>query len=429
MISGLTLLTEFLIKALIKDISISATVLTLIDIIMISIFAISLYLDLENSSKIKFARTPIILGYLFRILIVFFDIWGKSIYSLPNSGADSEMYYLNSVNYSFTHQTSRGGMFPKVMGTIFSFIGDSRVYGQFIIVLYSIVSLCILARMLSNIDIKEETKYNIMMIISLLPNLAIISSVFLRESIVAMFITLSCYFFFKWIKNGNVFIFVFSFVLAFTASMFHSGSAAITIGYIAVVLMYDRKIAKFKFHVKNIVPAILLLLIVAFLYINYADTLFGKMQNVESISDIANTREAGGSSYAKYVGNSSSPVQMLIFTVPRILYFLFSPFPWQWRGMSDLIAFFFSSLFFMFAVWSDIKFLYSKEKKNRNLVIALTIIAAFTVFVFAWGVSNTGTAVRHRDKLTMIWALILALTHDRSVNKKLNEKKNNPFCL
>ena len=76
-------------------------------------------------------------------------------------------------------------------------------------------------------------------------------------------------------------------------------------------------------------------------------------------------------------------------------------------------------MFFLYVAWSDIRFLRSKEKKNRTLVIALTIVAVCTVFVFAWGVSNTGTACRHRDKITIIWGLLLALVYvpNRKIKK------------
>ena len=249
-----------------------------------------------------------------------------------------------------------------------------------ILLLFSILSLILVCSLLQEVEIDNHVRNTVCMLVCLLPNLAILSSIFLRESIVAMFITISFYLFYKWMNGkGNIF-FIFSFVSAFYASYFHSGSAAVAIGYIAVVLLYDRGSKTFRFRGKNL----------------------------------------GGSSYAQYVGNSSNPISMILFTPLRIVFFLFSPFPWQWRGLSDIIAFFFSSLFFLYTAWCDIRFLKSGEKKNRTLVIALTIVASCTAFVFAWGVSNTGTACRHRDKMTIIWGLILALTMN---NPKMNRKR------
>ena len=133
------------------------------------------------------------------------------------------------------------------------------------------------------------------------------------------------------------------------------------------------------------------------------------MAGVDDITDIANTLDYGGSSYARYVGNSSSIRNMVIFTIPRIFYFLFSPFPWQWRGFSDIIAFCFSSMFYYVAARSALVNLRFMSKKDKNKTIAIIIISISIVFIFAWGVSNTGTAARHRDKLVMLFASLYAL--------------------
>ena len=411
MFSVITLAVELVIKAFLNELTLGSGKTEAIDIAFIGLFSLAFLYDLGHSTKLKSLSFPLYLGYLFRVALLFFDRYGQNIYQLPNSGADSEMFYGNIVQYARTGSSGRSGSFITVMGTIFHYIGTSRLYGQFIILLFSIVSLILFCRLLQKVEIDGRARSTICIVVCLLPNLAILSSIFLRESIVAMFITISFYLFYKWLNGQSIMYFVLAFVSAFCASAFHSGSAAVAVGYIAIVLLYDRHSKRFRFRGRNLIPAILLIAVVAFLYINYGGELFGKMQNVENIDDVANTHDLGGSSYAQYVGNSSNPISMIIFTPLRIVFFLFSPFPWQWRGLSDIIAFVFSSLFFLYTAWCDIRFLRSGEKKNRTLVIALTIVAACTAFVFAWGVANTGTACRHRDKMTVIWGLILALTY------------------
>lgn len=58
--------------------------------------------------------------------------------------------------------------------------------------------------------------------------------------------------------------------------------------------------------------------------------------------------------------------------------------------------------------------------EKSNSIYTIDGSSTCTVFVFAWGVSNTGTACRHRDKMTIIWGLILALTYSPT---KYNYKK------
>ena len=138
-----------------------------------------------------------------------------------------------------------------------------------------------------------------------------------------------------------------------------------------------------------------------------------KMVGVENIEDVANTLEIGGSSYAKYVGNSNSIGNMIIYTPLRIVYFLFSPFPWQWRGITDIIAFLFSSLYFLYILALSLRNLINpvhiKQKDKQILMMILTIAV---VFVYSWGVSNTGTAARHRDKLVPLFAVLWAYSSD-----------------
>ena len=134
------------------------------------------------------------------------------------------------------------------------------------------------------------------------------------------------------------------------------------------------------------------------------------MLGVTELSDVANIQSGGGSSYAAYVGNSNSAGNMVIFTIPRIVFFLFSPFPWQWRGVADIIAFFFSGLYYMYISVRGLRYLMMRDAPNKTMVLKLLIIITCAVFVFAWGVSNTGTAARHRDKLVVLFAFLHAMT-------------------
>ena len=413
MFSVITLAVELVIKAFLNELTLGSGKTEAIDIAFIALFSLAFMYDIGRSKKLKQLSVPLFTGYIWRLLLLFWDIYGRDYYFLPNSGADSEMFYHTSCIYSVSGyvEGSRGGLFSKVMSIIFRYIGTSRLYGQFIIVLFSVVSLVLFALLLKKIDIPDKTRYYICLIVVLLPNLAILSSIFLRESITAMFITISFYLFYKWLNGKNIIYFVIAFISAFCASAFHSGSAAVAVGYVGIILLYDRQSKTFRFKMKNLIPTIVLLIILSYLYVNYADSLFGKMSNVETISDVADDEIRGNSSYARYVGNSNNLFNMVIYTPLRLLFFIGSPFPWQWRGLSDIIAFCFSSLFYMYTILCDIRFLRSGEKKNRTLVIALSIIAFSALFVFGWGVANTGTAIRHRDKMTIIWGLLLALTY------------------
>lgn len=381
-------------------------------VVYIIAFSIAFMLDLYYSKRLHFLQMPIICGYLWRIALLFFDIYGRTIYHLPNSGADSEGFWRSAVNVAYNGW--QGELtFPSIVGMVFRFTGVSRVLGQFIGLMFSIIAILALALIM--IEFRRITPIvmnRIMWIVGLLPNYAILSSIFLRESIVSMFMTLSAGCFVLWITRKKEWYFLLAVGLSLMGSVFHSGSIALVGGYVVVRMIYDNYAERITTTPKTLVPAILLGLLLMFLFTNYGDTFFSKMTGVESIADIANESTEGGSSYSRFVGNSSTPFNMVIFTIPRIVYFLFSPFPWQWRGLSDIIAFTFSSLFYMYVVVRVIKYLRrSNNKHAKTLVIMLAIVALAGVFVFAWGVSNTGTAARHREKMFLIFALLYACTY------------------
>ena len=137
---------------------------------------------------------------------------------------------------------------------------------------------------------------------------------------------------------------------------------------------------RIRVSIKNLPAAVVLLALVFYLYLNYGDLLFYKMLNVSSLADVGSTYSEGGSSYAAYVGDSSTPLRMILFALPRFVYFLFSPFPWQWRGINDIIAFVFSSLFYLVSFVQgtrSLKYSNAEEKKYAFLFMVIALCTAF----------------------------------------------------
>ena len=99
----------------------------------------------------------------------------------------------------------------------------------------------------------------------------------------------------------------------------------------------------------------------------------------------------------------------------------------MWRGMADITAFMFSSLYYLVTILSVLKYLRLGEatnKRNRVIVISLFVVALATSFVFAWGTSNAGTASRHRDKMVTLMAILWALSSDGAQKAISANQKN-----
>ena len=151
-------------------------------LVVIGIFTLAYFWDIGRSERLKPVRTPLVLGYLMRLALLVFDIYGREIYSLPNSGADTEMFYRYAVQKAVFGDGGRGGLLSELIGTVFSWTGVSRLFGQFILMLCSVVAIHMAERIMEEMEIEKRHRIRAMYILCLLPNFAILSVIFVRVS-------------------------------------------------------------------------------------------------------------------------------------------------------------------------------------------------------------------------------------------------------
>lgn len=375
--------------------------------ILILSIALVCYISINKDTQ-KF-KSALICGFIFRLLIMLFALYCRDIYVLPNSGADEDMFYQNAVRVAQGGTTERG-FICELMGAFFRFFGISRLWGQFLLMLCSMGALVYACKIMHILQLDFQRASKAIWLLCLLPNFALLSSFFLRESIICMFITMSMYQFLRWARLKKEIGFVLALVFVFCAMRFHSGALAVAVGYILSRLLYDNRTGKLHLSFRNLFLSVIALFAVAYILGRSGDSFLSKFKNLDSLEDIANTRDRGGSSYAQYVGNSNSIANLIFYTIPRVVFFLFSPMPWMIRGIGDVIAFCFSSCFYLITLVSVIKYLRTRKQENRDTVLLVFMIALCAVFVFGWGSSNAGTACRHRDKMVIIWGILYALT-------------------
>ncbi|WP_239733069.1 hypothetical protein [Mammaliicoccus sp. E-M26] len=100
---------------------------------------------------------------------------------------------------------------------------------------------------------------------------------------------------------------------------------------------------------------------------------------------------------------TSGFIMDLIFKVKQEIYFMFKPFFWEIRNFADLIGFF--NVFFILLGILIAVYVYRKTN-NKRIIILLIMILMF-YFVFALGTYNYGTALRHRDKASMLLTMFI----------------------
>lgn len=351
---------------------------------------------------------------LLRAALVFWDLNCSHIFVLPNSGADTEMYYHWAVKVgedpSLVFQDLRGGAFSKLFGMFFWLVGPARAFAQYSIALLGLTIVLLLEATLKRSHATTSQKVSILALAGFLPNSLLISAIFLRETLVAFLVGLSLYFFVRWFRSGNPLTLIPVLAAILAASTFHAGVIAVGFGYMIVIVFYNPRRSRIDVSARTVIYLALFTTLLYFVSTQYPDLFLGKFEQFDSETELAKAMNlrAGGSQYL--VGLTVENFgDMLRYGPLRAVYFLGAPLPWDFRGVMDLLTFLADSTIYlgviaMFCVrQSDI------PKAQRWLGYALTVVIGVTALVFGAGVSNAGTALRHRSKFVSLFFLLAGM--------------------
>lgn len=407
MLSIIMIILQFILLHIIWSMTESCP--TWLPFVLVFSFSVVFYLDIVRSPQLRVISNQLMLGYFLRVFLLVFDIYGRHLYLLPASGGDTEYFYRNGIMFADRKIDMAHGLIP-IVGTIMRHIGHSRLYIQFLLMLCSVVAIIMIDNCLALLELPERNRKITAAVIGLLPNFAMLSSIFLRESVVTMFSAVSVFFFVRWWCKKSSLNYILAFLSAFMASYFHSGAVSLAVGLVVVRLLADRNQKKISISFLSILITTVLLMIFIFIYTNYSEEFFGKMLGVDSVQDITDNVARGGSSYAMYVGDSSTVWNFIRYSPIRIIMYQFSPFFWQIRGVNDIIAMVFDSFYYIFLYYCTIREIINNKNRQRPLIVLLFIMCLCTTLVFGWGVNNTGTALRHRHKMAALYAVLFGLT-------------------
>lgn len=385
--------------------------------ITIVLFSVAFFLDIARSRTYTHYIMALGTGYVFRIALLYYDVYSNNPLNLPLVGgplsSDPLGFYRAAINYSQGLSSRYGGFFPRLLGGVFAVTGPSRLLAEFIVLLFSLGTLLVFVKILEELGGPRTENRKAVYLIALLPNYAFLSVILRRETIITFFVALSLLYFIRWFRNtAGERAFLLSVVFALLASLFHGATGMIIVSYLFVHILYSPKRQAFSPDIKSILAAVFFIGVAMIIYGRYGTVFFGKVEAKLSAGVLSGGRDAGGSSYARYVGDAKTPVRMLIYAIPRFMYYLFSPFPWQWRGFKDIMTFLMSSAVYLLIFIDAFRYLRIADKKDekRNLLLAILLIALVTTAIFSWGVVNTGTATRHRDKIIVMYGLLYVLS-------------------
>ena len=198
-------------------------------------------------------------------------------------------------------------------------------------------------------------------------------------------------------------------------ALLHPGVAAAGVLFLSMVFLYNSKILVTSLINNSILDIRSFLIILTctlvgfFIYINssslslpYSSWL--EIVKVDTLIWRTSIMAAGVAAYPSWL-IADTPMQFLLLLIPKSLYFLFSPFPWDiskfkhFIGMLDGVVY----MLLFLSIYSHRKYI-----KSNNQAILLLVFIIFLCLIFSIAVGNFGTGIRHRSKILPIIIVLAA---------------------
>lgn len=356
-------------------------------------------------------------------VVAFFLRFGISIIYTMSGDGDADYYGVNAEWYAglplsqlFSNIPTNAYLYSWIISFFF------RVFGTFYMpvrVLNSAISIyCVwivydITKEIYGGEIAKKAAW----IVAVFPNLIRWSSLFAnREVFIMLFMLLYIKASYKYYARGNIRYLIFSLIFLIPAMILHTSMIVMILLTILIIL---KKRGSHDYATAMLSKSFLIMTsLIAFTYLLRNGIGVEKFSLIEdsglSMNNVSAIGNMSATGRAAYLTNFrfSNPI-LIILTLPvRMLYFLFTPFPWMISASID-IAGFFDALLYVWAFIPALKkvkriSISKKRTKEETFVYILFIALICIIAMFALVTSNYGTAIRHRSKLFVILLIIVA---------------------
>jgi hypothetical protein len=396
------------------------------DVYIILCFVSAYALALLVGARQKSVLPWLLLGVTLRVLMLVMDI--ADLWEPPNSTADARGFIHKAHSLAalpwrdiLTALDYRSASSYAVSGAVlFKSIGFHPYGMQATNVLAGTVNM-ILATMLVRRYVNPTAATGAAVLLCLYPFAAFNSVVALREEFGILFFLLGLVFLLRWTERGSIVPFFVGNGFFVFASFVHPGFIAAAIAATGFFVVSSIKSLKGRGDRRS---AMISALVGLAMFLGSAGVLvsgveLGKgMELTLDPDEIAETIESkfqrdsmGGSAYPSAIAQGD-PFTRPWLVPARMIYFLYSPFIWDVRSLIHLGGL----LVGLFYIWLSLRAwrgwrsgLLGGRKRVLGWMFALL------TFVFAMGVTNSGTAIRHKTKFFPLLVMLAAPTFRRRV--------------
>ena len=384
---------------------------------LLTLFVILAIIRIGN---IKIVLT-IFAGFILRLIALFADYYDW--FPVFGSGADTEVFHRIAM-----HNIENGNIYVFTNYTIFLtlvyYITDcSRFIAQYLNVLFGIGEMIFVYEALSLLKLSNKTIVLMMRVLAFLPMKICFSAILLREAWVFFFMALAVYYFVNWYVNEKKLSIFLSLCATLTASWMHAGCIFFAVTPLIALITYSHHTKRIKLSIGRIIAGSMVSLVfLVFLFANM-DSFGQKLEEADVETELVgrySSKTEAGSKYLQWV-DVNSPIQGVLFSPLKMFYFLFSPIPFDWRGMTDLIGFIFDGMVYFLLCYN----IYQNSRKRKISIDKISSIKKYLLigfllltFVFSFGTSTAGTAMRHRAKYLSVLIVLSSLCVKSTVSKK-----------
>lgn len=411
-VNRVLVLTMTLIFILVVSVAIS--IITTIPIFSMTIISIlSITLILSNLKKVT--NRNLIFIYIFIIIIKICFLLYQVIYkNLPLGGVD----WIHYDRFGKELLLEKGGnifeilflasdeLFTKITAIIYQIFGINAEQLYFYIFISSLIVFNYI-NLLSNELLKDKIKAQKISILFMIWPIEFIHSItFLREMPIQMLFIISLFHFIRVINYKKIKDFILAMVFIIFATLMHSGMIGILLTYIFILIASNGR--KGIDTLNNPFKIILFIVIItALLNSPLSTSLTTKFGNVDSLDSLIERKQQYGDigldATTNYITSIPENKKELIMQLPYLVtMFSLSPFIWQVKNFSTLIAFFIEGLPRLLLVIMLIKYFCSFKPvypKEKQIKITFILIIILTYLIFSLGTKSYGTAMRHRAKI------------------------------
>lgn len=363
-----------------------------------------------------FSRTSIgiilLVGSLIRLMFLVVNL---EVTTLPQGGADAVGYERTAWMLSefgrgdILSYLSSGSKFLALLGSyVYDIFGRSPYVLGGLMVLLGVGVIALLYQTALELWGDRRVARLIAWGAALFPQLVLHSVLFLREIPVSFCLALGALCVVRYVKRNNIAYAIIFAISSVVGSFFHSAVILALPAFLLGTMLARPRGAqtKLKYYVVNAVAALVL---VATIYVvnetGYGLDKFGG--SFEGALDTFQEQEMrgtkGGAAYPEWMRVRGGLADA--WKVPiRFVAFLFAPIvPFMVRSPGHLLGVIDAALY-LFLFWSIYK--NWETIKGNRAVIVLLVVMLILFLGYSLGVSNFGTAIRHRAKISPILILL-----------------------